>query len=133
MKYVTLTTVDDTYQAYFVKKALEDEGIQCMIFNEHASNLLPLAGPMAPIVDIKVLDDDHEAALKILTDLRAKTDVVHCPNCGSTNVEYGLGSKNKIKRIAVFMMAIFFWIPVSRFHLVYHCKDCQTEFRKSKF
>jgi hypothetical protein len=41
MKYITLTTVNDIYEAQILRNALEDEGIPCMEANENVAMMLP--------------------------------------------------------------------------------------------
>src|ERR1044071_399539 len=100
MRYVNLTTVEDSYQAYFLKKALEDEGMKCIITNENTNAALQLAGPIGAMIQIRVAEPDLEAATKVLQKLKADTDAVVCPNCGSKNVQYGFGIQKRLRNIA---------------------------------
>jgi hypothetical protein len=133
MEYVTLTTVEDSYQAYFVRKALEDDGIRCIVANENMNNLFPLSGPLAILINIQVAKADEEVALNVLNKIRTDTDTVLCINCSSMNVKFGLGPKNRFKKLLFLAMAALFWVPVAKMHLVYYCCDCRTEFRKNRF
>lgn len=133
MRYVNLTTAEDSYQAHFLRKALEDEGIKCIVTNEHMSNLFPLAGPLGNDIQIQVVEPDFEVARNILNKLKANTDTIRCPNCDSLHVKYGLGITNRLKRIVFLVMATVFWVPIAKVLFVYYCLDCKTEFRKSKY
>lgn len=133
MRYISLTTLEDSYQAHFLKKALEDEGIMCVVVNEHMNSLFPLAGPLGNDLQLQVAEVDFDAARNILNKLKSNTDTIRCPNCESLHVKYGLGIKNRFKRIIFLVMATVFWVPIAKVHYVYYCLDCQTEFRKSKY
>lgn len=132
-RFINLTTAEDSYQAHFLKQALEDEGIRCIVINEHMNTLFPLAGHMGNDIQIQVVEADAEIARNVLNKLKANTDTIRCPNCESIKVKYGLGITNRIKRIIFLVLATVFWIPIAKVHFVYYCLDCKTEFRKSKF
>ncbi|MEI9919653.1 MAG: DUF2007 domain-containing protein [Bacteroidota bacterium] len=133
MRYVELTTVNDSFQAYFLKKALEDEGIQCIVANEHSSYMLPIPGPLGLVIQVRVTEEDFDAAQKVLAKLRVDTDEVICPNCGSKDVTLGLGSTNKFKRIVMLMMSFAFFATPGKVTRVYTCNVCNTEFDKNKY
>lgn len=133
MRYVNLTTVDDTYQAHFLKKALEDEGIRCIVVNEHTSPALSLAGPIGAMIQIRVAEVDYNAAAKVLQDLKAETDKIVCPNCGSSDLKYGFGTKNKFLKVAWVILLSIFAPVATKYHFVYSCNNCGTEFRKNKY
>lgn len=132
MRYLSLTTLEDSYQAHFLRKALEDEGIRCIVVNENMSNLFPLAGPLGNQIQIQVVEADFDVARNVLNKLKVNTDTIRCPHCESLNIKYGLGNANRLKRIFFLVMATIFSIPIAKVHFVYYCLDCNTEFRKSK-
>jgi DNA-directed RNA polymerase subunit RPC12/RpoP len=133
MRYVNLTTAHDSYQAYFLKKALEDEGIQCMVINEYSSNIVQIPGSMGNMIQIRVIEDDLQVATNVINKLKANTDEIVCPNCGSKNVKLGFGFRDKFMRIVMLLLSFLFAAPPGRIALVYRCVECNTEFQKNKF
>lgn len=129
MKYVTLTKVSDSYQASFVKEELAREGIECMVVNENAANLLSFAGSIGDI-PIRVLDIDYARAMEVLNKLRSNTSIVVCPNCNSENVKHGVGTRNAFIRAFLFVSFLFVGTGPARIELTYRCSDCGQEFRK---
>jgi DNA-directed RNA polymerase subunit RPC12/RpoP len=129
MKFVTLANVADSYQAHFVKEALAQKGIECMVINENSANLLQHAGSLGECVLIRVLEKDYMTAKQVVDKLKTETAEITCPNCGSANVEYGKGGKNTLMRMG--MIFSFLFVSPGRMRLTYVCNDCNTEFRKS--
>ena len=70
-------------------------------------------------------EKDLERAKELIYDETTKEVV--CPNCGSKNVQLGLG-KNKIKKIFLILIAVLSFSPVGNVKSQYKCKDCKTEF-----
>ena len=99
MKYINLYTVDNSYEANFIKENLADEGIECMLTNENFTNLMPyLNGMLGSGIQILVDKDDYDRAKQIL-DNKNSAEIKVCPNCDSTNIKYGLGTKHRLKKI----------------------------------
>ena len=128
MRFVTLTSVADSYQAFFVKEELAREGIECMVVNENLATLLH-GGFFADCI-IRVLDTDYAYAKQVLDKMRIETATVVCPNCESIHVEYGTGPKNRIKRVLLILLTFVVGLTSNRFQLTYRCNDCGDEFRK---
>ncbi len=132
MRYVRLATVEDVYQAHTVEHALEEEGIRCIVAHENTTTMIPvLNGIMGAGIEIRVLEVDFLAANAILEKLK-KEDVLKCPECGSQNLDYGVGTKSTLLRIfgSAAVMSVFGLAGKSAF--VYKCRDCGTEFRKNQ-
>lgn len=130
MKYITLHTVDDSYEANFIKDDLADEGIECMLTNENFTTLMPhMNGVLGSGIQILVDKDDYDRARQII-DKRNKRDVQVCPYCNSSNIKYGLGTKHRFKRLLAIAIALIIASPVRHIKPVYYCKDCKTEFGK---
>jgi hypothetical protein len=130
MKYINLYTADNSYEANFIKDNLEDEGIKCMVTNENFTTLMPhMNGMLGSGIQILVDKDDFERATQILNKGKNR-DVQVCPNCNSTNVKYGLGTKHRLKKLLAIFIALVIASPVRHIRQTYYCQDCKTEFGK---
>jgi len=129
MNTVVLTTCNSAIEANLIKGMLENNGIKCFLTNENFSNLMPhYNGVMGAGVQIIVADSDVKQAKALLLSQPDETEIV-CPNCGSLNISYGLGT-NKIKLFFAVLMSLLIWIPFGNIRATYLCKDCKTEFKK---
>jgi hypothetical protein len=128
MRYVDLAAVSDQYQAQSLKEALEEQGIVCLLVNEVTNQWI------GSTIQVRVPEQDSLRAVKIYGDLKAQTDKVVCPDCGSGHVEFGLSKKYK----RWWPVAMLFFLispvimPANMVH-AYTCKACNAEFRKEKY
>ena len=130
MRYINLYTVDNSYEANFIKDNLADEGIECMLTNENFTNLMPyLNGMLGSGIQILVDKDDYDRAKQIL-DNKNSAEIKVCPNCDSTNIKYGLGTKHRLKKLLALGIALVIASPVRHIGQTYYCRDCKTEFGK---
>ncbi len=96
-KTVILTTCDDAFKAHVLQGALESEGIESILHNEIACNLMPnMNGIMGMGVQVLVLEEDYEAALKVL-EIDQPRDGNKCPYCGSVDIASSLGKRQGLK------------------------------------
>ena len=130
MRFVTLANVADSYQAFFIKEELASEGIECMVVNENAAILMQQYGSIGQCVLIRVLDTDYVAAKTVVDKMKVESVAATCLNCGSTNVGYGTGVKNTLRRV-FFVLTTFMYVLPGRFLLTHRCNDCGYEFRKN--
>jgi hypothetical protein len=129
MNYVTLCTVDNSYEANFIKDELGEEGILCMVMHETTSQIMPhLNGMLGAGVQVLVAVTDLPRAKEVVS-LRSLM-ALSCPNCGSSNIEFGMGSQHRFKRLLMIAMSILAAVPFGNVKQLYHCSDCQAEFRK---
>lgn len=128
MKYITLCTVDNSYEANFIKDNLADEGIVCIVTNEHFTTLMPhLNGMLGAGIQILVDIDDYERARQVV-DKRTASDKSICPNCHSNRVGYGLGTRRRSMKIAALVIAVITGSPIQHIRRTYYCRDCRAEF-----
>jgi transposase-like protein len=80
-------------------------------------------------IQILVDKDDLESARDIL-DKRKNRDIIVCPDCGSKNIKYGLGTKSKPKKILALIIAIVLVSPTKHIRQTYYCQDCKREFQE---
>lgn len=120
--------MDQSYEAKFIKDTLANEGIACIITNENFTTLMPLLnGMLGAGIQILVDIDNIDRARQILA--KGNTKEVHvCPNCSSTNLTYGFGTRHRTKKILAFVIALLTASPVRFIKKKYYCRDCKTEF-----
>ena len=68
-------------------------------------------GMLGSGIQILVDKDDFERANQIL-DKGNNRDVQVCPNCNSTNIKYGLGTKHRLKKLLAIFIALVVASPV---------------------
>jgi len=105
MDTVILTTCNSAIEANLIKGMLENNGIRCFLTNENFSNLMPhYNGVMGAGVQIVIDENDVEQATALLSSQTKENEIV-CPNCGSLNISYGLGT-NKFKMFLAVLMSL---------------------------
>lgn len=128
MQFVRLTTVENSFEANFLKEDLESEGIVCILTNENVTTLIPhMNGILGSGIQVLVAETDLAKANEILA--KRATGIVKCPNCESTNIHFGLGTKNRFKRIVSIFISTVTAMPFNNINNVYYCNDCGTEFK----
>lgn len=132
MRFVTLATLEDRYQAQFVERALAEQGIRCIIAHENATDLMPhLTGVMGLGVEIRVAEVDYLQARHTIDMLR-ENDHITCPECGSTDIEFKPIAA-RAPGIFVLLLSILAFTPVAPRHMIAcHCSKCGCEFQKRK-
>jgi len=129
MTTINLTTCNNSFEANLMKGMLENNGIRCFLTNENFSNLMPhYNGVMGAGVQIMIEESDLEKAQELILSPSKENGIV-CPNCDSSNVQFGLGT-NKIKKIFVVLISLLTWIPFGNIKNIYYCQNCKTEFKK---
>lgn len=130
MKTVRLITCDSTTEAYLIKVRLESEGINCFLTNENFTNLLPnYNGMLGAGIQVIVDQRDLELSRKLIqNELQPQREELVCPNCGSSEIELGLGKRHKLKILNI-LLSILFFIPIGNQKTKYNCKQCQFEIR----
>lgn len=89
-----LTTVRNSVEATLLQQALDLEGVNSFLTNEHTATLFPhWYGLLGHGIQIMVSDDDYEKAKDILARREKELQVRSCPNCGSTAIGFGIRAK----------------------------------------
>jgi len=131
MATTILTTCNNSIEANLIKGMLENNGIHCFLINENFSNLMPnYNGIMGSGVQIVINEFDMDEAIKLIS-YHEMTDKIICPNCQSLNTSLGLGT-NKIKKVFMVILSLFFGIPFGNLKSTYYCPDCKAEFKSNK-
>jgi predicted RNA-binding Zn-ribbon protein involved in translation (DUF1610 family) len=130
MKFINLCTVDNSYEANFIKEDLAEQEIACIVTNENFTTLMPhMNGMLGSGIQILVDKDDFETARQII-EKRTNKDTVTCPNCGSSNIKYGLGTTRRASKIFALIISLIIMSPTRHIRQTYYCNDCKSEFGK---
>jgi hypothetical protein len=129
MDTAILTTCNNAIEANLIKGMLENNGIKCFLTNENFSSLMPhYNGMMGAGVQIVVDKNNLDQAKGLLSSQPKESDLA-CPNCGSSDVRFGLGS-NWIKKFFAVLLSLFVWMPFGNIRSIYYCHDCEIEFKR---
>lgn len=124
-----LTTVSNAIDATLLQNRLEQEGIVSFTTNENISALLPhFDGILGNGVQIMVREDDFETAKQILESQKKETRITTCPNCGSSNIGYGMRGKNRVGDKLMIFFSLITAVPMGNIRNKYYCKDCKEDF-----
>ncbi len=128
MNTIILTTCYNSFEANLIKGMLGNNDIRCFLTNENFSNLMPhYNGIMGAGIQVMIEDRDLEKAQALML-VQSKEDEIVCPNCNSSNIQFGLGN-NKVKKIFLVLISLFTWIPFGNMRNIYYCQNCKTEFK----
>jgi len=128
MTTIILTTCNSSFEANLMKGVLENNGIRCFLTNENFSNLMPhYNGMMGAGIQIMIDENDLVKAQELLLPPSKENGII-CPNCSSTDVQFGLGT-NKLEKIFVVLISLLAFIPFGNIRNSYYCRNCKTEFK----
>ncbi|MGE6221714.1 DUF2007 domain-containing protein [Nubsella zeaxanthinifaciens] len=136
-KIIVYRTFYNPIEANIVKARLEDAEIPCFLTDENVATIQPLYNQAIGGVKLNVFDKDVERINTLLADNlelevpeieteRTENKIV-CENCGSTNVSYGIATKNK-HSWWVAILAILIAVYPFKANRCYHCYKCGHEF-----
>lgn len=128
---VTLMICDNNVQAHLMKGALESEGIQAFIANEHFNAVIPGYNNMGGIgIRLMVDDPDVPKAIEILTAYfpqQIPGAKLKCPECGSEELTTGQ-SNESAQKFAFVVMSLLTATPMNNIQGNLRCKACGTVF-----
>lgn len=88
MKTVKLITCNDAMEAHILQGALENEGIESVLHNENFSFLYRSYVSSIAGVDILVVDEDYDKAVRVLKQNQSwPEELTLCPCCGSSDIK----------------------------------------------
>lgn len=128
----TVKYFDSVNEANVAISFLESEGIEAVVLNENAGDVIPVAfaNPgMRPY--IVVHDEDYDRAVQLLggTD---EDEVTHCPACGSVKLKYGITNKKSGRKRAIKLFFVFVSVlgggALGNIRASRYCGDCNSEF-----
>ena len=124
-----LTTLSNSIEATFLQHALDMEGIDSFITNEHTSTMLPhLYGMLGHGIQIMVRDTDYERARQILVRKENENQIRTCPNCGSSNIGFGMKGKKRLGDHLLIFLSLIVAAPMGNIKNKHYCKDCGEDF-----
>src|SRR5688572_18392115 len=92
MEPITVLTFNEPEQAEPLKQRLEQAGIHAAIYDERKLQRAFLARESLAGIRLRVDRKDFERARELLAEWHAREgvlrDVIHCPECGSSRVQY---------------------------------------------
>ena len=123
---ITIATFSFPHEAHIARAKLESENIPAVVADEHTINMQWLFSNAMGGVRVQVPESFVAQAKQILaTDFSDSVvaeqgqDKLHCPNCGSENVEFIV----KGKRIA-FLVFLAIHFPLWPFKRKIQCHQC---------
>jgi hypothetical protein len=121
MQYVRLTTIDNSYEANFLKDDLGVAGIPCFLTNENITSLVPHTfGLLGSGIQVMVPEADLGKATEVLA-LRAQVGkVITCPNCDSRNIRFGLGPDKRFSTVLTIVVSVLAWMPMGNIKNKYY-------------
>jgi hypothetical protein len=124
-----LTTVSNSIEATFLQHALDMEGIDSFITNEHTGTMLPhFYGMLGHGIQIMVRETDYEKAKEILAAQRNEKQTRTCPNCGSSEIGFGMKGKKRVGDRLLILLSLIVAVPMGNIKNKYYCKDCGEDF-----
>jgi hypothetical protein len=137
-KIVVYRTFYNPIEANIVKAKLEDAHISCFLTDEHVATIQPLFNQAIGGVKLNVFEKDIIAINELLLEDEELLEVpelegdelqntVVCEKCGSTNVGYGMATKNKYSWWVALVSLLMSVYPFKA-NKCYHCYKCGHEF-----
>ena len=138
MKLIILKVFDNPVDLHILRSRLEADGITCFIFDENIVSINPLYNITVGGIKLKVRKDQYQLALDVLKELgdTPYTDEegkeIHCPKCGSADLESGHRSVKGIRGIVAMFTAFLLTVFPFGLKFVWRCNQCGTEFTTRK-
>jgi hypothetical protein len=136
-KIIVYRTFYNPIEANIVKAKLDDAEIPCFLTDENIATIQPLYNLAIGGVKLNVFEKDVEQINAILQDApelevpeietEQTENKVVCQNCGSTNVGFGIATKNK-HSWWVALLSILMTVYPFKANRCYHCYKCGHEF-----
>jgi hypothetical protein len=122
---VIVGTFTDSMAAHLARAALEADGIQARLLDEHLLTVDPLIAGAIGGVKIVVAPADAKAAREVLTRPAEGHDATDCPKCGSTRIRM-----QHAGRRSAWLTILLLGIPIGRARSKARCEDCQHTWRE---
>jgi DNA-directed RNA polymerase subunit RPC12/RpoP len=136
MSLLTVKVFATPTEAHLFKSRLENEGIDCYLFDENIAGMnitydVALGGIKAKVNSIDT-ERVKEVLQKMEAEQRSKKMFIKCPVCESTEHYENFISVKAWKAIWAAILALLtFSYPVQKTR--YKCKECDTEFEEGEF
>ena len=133
MNLVTVQTFNDSVSAHLVKTRLENEGIECFIFDEYINNVMPIYGQAVGGIRLKIKEEDVTRTKELIEEwelrpfLNQSNETLTCISCGAQELYAGFKSfKTSLGWLTLAISFIFMIYPFYS-KTVYRCKNCGEE------
>lgn len=128
MSFILVKSFDNSIDAHLFKIELENEGIECFIFDEEIVSINPLYSNAVGGIKVKIKSTDIDK-LKEYWLRNSPTNIHSCPNCQSTNTKIETTLKTNFpKWIAVLLGFLSGTFPFAG-KTDYRCLDCNHLFK----
>ena len=130
---IIFKSFDNPISANIVKSKLESYGIACFLTDEYTIGLNPIYNQALGGVKLQIFEKDFQIAMEILQEEipvienEIDNDII-CPNCKSKNVSFGTATRKKSGVLTIMLWFVSLVYP-SKIKKVYHCNNCQHEFK----
>ena len=128
----TVKYCNSTYSAHLVCGALANNGIDSQVINETISSVLPYSSAIDSLqVQVVVDDDNFDKAIEILRCSDHNLNEIHCPECGSMDIESKFPSdkkRNIIMRYFIIFISLICGNSPGYIRRVNSCNVCKNEF-----
>ncbi len=134
MKLVTIKIFDDPIKARILKSKLENEGVNCFLFDENIVSINPLYNITVGGIKLKISEADAEKVRKIIAEVENtpltndENEPFNCPNCESSNLISGYKSMKGILGVIGAIISFLFMVFPIYYNIGYKCNDCGNEF-----
>ena len=125
MELITIKSFDNSIDAHLLKIELENEGIECYIYDEHTVTVFPLYSNAVGGIKVKILKTDLDLAKSILFANNAQ---IVCPNCKSHTIITNYKSMKGIKGLLSAITSLFTSTYPLHYKTVNKCTNCNEEF-----
>ncbi|MBM2817155.1 MAG: hypothetical protein HW421_3917 [Ignavibacteria bacterium] len=136
MELITIKTFENSFEANLLKSRLEDEGIECFLFDENTVSIMPFYNVAVGGIKLKINEADIDKARDIFEDINhtlltdERNNAIRCPKCDSNDIILGFKSIKSITGIILFVYSLLFLLFPIYYKKLYKCKNCGEEFRK---
>jgi DNA-directed RNA polymerase subunit RPC12/RpoP len=127
MERVTVKTFDTSVNAHLFRIELENEGIECYIYDDETITMDPLLSNAIGGIKVKINVKDIEHTKEFLAK-RDEENNPPCPNCGSKRIMTNFRSFKSTAGIISAISAFLFTIFPPMFKTVNKCLECNHEF-----
>lgn len=138
MELTTIKTFDNSIEVHLLKVQLENEGIECFVFDENIVTANPMYSYAVGGIKLKVRTSDIEQVRVILDkmDKIPYTDqggeAIKCPRCQSTHIDGNVRAVNDFKSAIALVTSFICNVIPFYTNSVYKCKKCNYEFKRDK-
>ena len=136
MKFVTLTSFENTVEAHLLKSKLESEGIICFLKDEYITNAYQQYSYPFGGVKLMVRSSEYAEALNILNLIEDNAFIdydrlaLKCPNCNSVKIQRRKSIRS-VGGIISLLITLLFSVIAIKPKTLYRCNNCSTDFETS--